>query len=118
MPIKYCLSEPAPDQCVLYFNTSIAVMVNSINAAKLLAFIFIFFAIRSPPLLTIGDAVASFLERPDETTRGLGTVSKKDFSRFVYFGEPWLKLRKPYKPRRRRWVAAVGGGRVVSAALL
>ncbi|QMW31780.1 hypothetical protein G4B84_007161, partial [Aspergillus flavus NRRL3357] len=32
---------------------------------------------RAPPLLTTGDAVASFLERPDDTTKGMCWASKR-----------------------------------------
>jgi hypothetical protein len=34
---------------------------------------------RSPPLVTVGDAVASFLEAPDVSTRGYSTYSKAEY---------------------------------------
>ena len=38
---------------------------------------------RFKPLATIGDAVKSFLEAPDETTRGCGPLSLKDWRGLV-----------------------------------
>ncbi|KAK0609436.1 hypothetical protein B0T14DRAFT_441918, partial [Immersiella caudata] len=87
--VRYCLSEKAPDVCNVYFNTTIAALVVSINLAKLIAFSMLFVVIRTPPLLTIGEAVASFLNSPDEMTEGLSPMSKTDI-------------------RQERWIAAVG----------
>ncbi|KAB8253093.1 hypothetical protein BDV35DRAFT_375515 [Aspergillus flavus] len=52
---------------------------------------------RAPPLLTTGDAVASFLERPDDTTKGMCWASKRHIrkERFnVEISPPW-KLTSP-----------------------
>jgi len=118
-PVKYCLSERAPDQCKVHFNTTIAVIVNSINAAKVAAFILLFFMIQSPPLLTLGDAVASFMENPDETTRGIGVVSKSDFaSEAGTEHRIWPTRPKPWAQSRERWLTAVGVTRVVLSVLL
>jgi hypothetical protein len=111
--VKYCLSEKAPDVCDIYFNTTIAVLVVSINVAKLIAFSMLFVIIRKPPLLTIGDAVASFLNSPDETTKGVGLMSKTDFK--TYEGPI---LAKVYEDSKERCITAVGRPRIFSAIAL
>lgn len=42
---------------------------------------------RSPPLLTVGDAVASFMSKPDRTTEGMCWISSVDVR-----GGMWKKL--------------------------
>lgn len=110
--VKYCLSESAADQCNLYLHPTVAIVVNSINLAKVIAILLVFHVIREPPLATLGDAVASFMERPDPATAGLGVVSRRDFAR------GWPSGPKPYDASTNRWAVAAGVPRVVFAVLL
>lgn len=66
--IKYCLSEPVKGECSLNFSLSIVVIVIICNFGKSLLMFLVAFGIRDNPLITIGDAVDSFLNSNDPTT--------------------------------------------------
>ena len=53
-------------------------------------------------LLTTGDALASFLERPDSHTEGMGTAEKSDFENGIW-DIRWVAISPmAWLPRRRR----------------
>jgi hypothetical protein len=55
----------------------------------------------SPPLVTVGDAVASFLEAPDESTRGYCTYSKAEY--FWKTGHLKRTLAREQDGRAAKW---------------
>jgi hypothetical protein len=55
----------------------------------------------SPPLVTVGDAVASFLEAPDESTRGYCTYSKAEY--FWKTGQLKRTLAREQDGRAAKW---------------
>lgn len=63
--VDYCLVNRAEEQCTLNFSLHIMIIVIIMNACKvvILCVVGIFFI--SDPLLTLGDAVGSFLTVPD-----------------------------------------------------
>ncbi|PVH98584.1 hypothetical protein DM02DRAFT_615710 [Periconia macrospinosa] len=77
-PIDYCLSERAEPHCTLEFVTPIAILVTILNLIKAALILYTVFGIKDEPLLTMGDAVASFLEREDLTTRDMCLLSVKE----------------------------------------
>lgn len=86
MHVTECLAFEGKNICQLFYNPMIAVIVIVATFVKVIA---IFLAAhihksRSTPLLTSGDAIASFLEDPDETTKGmcwalLNNIKKKSW---------------------------------------
>ncbi|KAJ5650775.1 uncharacterized protein N7484_004498 [Penicillium longicatenatum] len=87
LPLSGCLAFEGKKNCQLLFNPTIGVIISLTTLVKVIT---MFLAARvqrsrAPPLLTIGDAVASFLERPDSMTKGLCWASfrriKKDWKR-------------------------------------
>lgn len=110
--VEYCLSQPAPRNiCKLYFSPAIAGVVVGMNAIKAIAIALVLYAVKDTPLLTLGDAVSSFLDFPDETTSNMGVVSKNDLkSKNGY--TTWITGPKSYDSSRKpRW-HATGLGRV------
>lgn len=77
-PIDYCLSEKAEPHCKIQFTLSIAILVTVLNFLKAVLIFCTAFGIKEDPLMTMGDAVASFLERQDETTKGMCLLSVHD----------------------------------------
>ncbi|OQD67569.1 hypothetical protein PENPOL_c003G00899 [Penicillium polonicum] len=78
--ITGCLAIKAPEHCQLLYSPPICIIIMLAGCAKVAA---MFLAARigrgrSPPLLTVGDAVASFLTNPDPTTKGLCWVTAAD----------------------------------------
>jgi hypothetical protein len=77
-----CIQIPAVEKCQLLYSPTIATVVSLCSLVKVIA---MFFAarisrFRSMPLLTLGDAVVSFMTRPDPTTEGMCAMSKSDVS--------------------------------------
>jgi hypothetical protein len=72
-PVDYCLSERAEEHCKLQFVPAIAILVTILNLCKAILIFYVAFGTTSTeePLLTMGDAVASFLEEEDHTTKDM-----------------------------------------------
>ncbi|KAJ6071510.1 hypothetical protein N7499_009524 [Penicillium canescens] len=75
-----CLSIPTDERCQLLYNPTICIIISLTALAKIMA---MFLAARigrskTAPLLTRGDAVASFVSRPDSSTEGQCWLSNKD----------------------------------------
>jgi hypothetical protein len=62
--VDYCYVQQTPEACRLYFIPSIGVIVVLMNLSKAVAMLLVAMR-RRQPLLTVGDAVASFLEDED-----------------------------------------------------
>ncbi|KAJ5752735.1 hypothetical protein N7520_009652 [Penicillium odoratum] len=81
-----CIRIPTEEKCELLYSPTIAIIVSLCSLVKVVA---MFFAarisrFRSAPLLTLGDAVVSFMKRPDPTTDGMCWISQSDVSRGVW----------------------------------
>jgi hypothetical protein len=110
----HCLSEVVPDECRLQFSIPIMCIVILCNLTKLICILLTLLR-KEVTLLTLGDAIASFLEYPDPTTRGMCTVSMKDIKSGYW----------PDDPQPRQWFPrwyfrwhAVGLSRWISSNVL
>ncbi|KAK2755702.1 hypothetical protein FQN54_005852 [Arachnomyces sp. PD_36] len=82
--IKYCLSEPAQESCTLHFSLSLIIVVIVCNAGKLMAMIAIILWLHSSrPLMTIGDAIDTFMTRNDPFIKGRCLASWETFRETV-----------------------------------
>ncbi|KAF5707581.1 hypothetical protein FMUND_11015, partial [Fusarium mundagurra] len=101
--VEYCLSQPAPQRCRLNFDVYLAGIILGVNLIKAITLAFI--AIRPPkePLFILGDAIQSFLTRPDENSRENCLASARTV-RARQFTRPCTMHTK----RRRRGVAVTG----------
>ncbi|RMZ81806.1 hypothetical protein DV738_g2021, partial [Chaetothyriales sp. CBS 135597] len=79
--VQYCISETVDESCSLNGNILIIITVIACNAVKAALMLFVAFRLHGSPLITIGDAVASFLQRPDLTTEGLCLLTRQDVTR-------------------------------------
>ncbi|KAJ5813671.1 uncharacterized protein N7503_000421 [Penicillium pulvis] len=75
-----CLAIKAEEHCELLYSPPICIAIVLASLVKVIA---MFLSARSSrsrsvPLLTIGDAVASFIEEPDPTTKGLCWISRTE----------------------------------------
>jgi hypothetical protein len=117
--IDYCLAESTPGKCTLEYSLPLAIVVICANMVKTVLIGLAVLLVRGNPLLTVGDAVASFLRSPDDTTLGSCLLP----SRMVVFSRrddargQWRSVSyqdgpdKPgvYTARPRRWMTAVSG---------
>lgn len=69
-PVHYCLSENVPERCQLNWSLQFAIIVVVSNLAKVVCMFLTLWRHDIPALITIGDAIQSFLDRPDPYTRG------------------------------------------------
>lgn len=104
--IDHCLSQPAKTQCKLQFSIHLLAIVIAFNVLKCAAILFTVRALGNSPILTIGDAIASFLSDPDRATAGVGLLSQKDVlqSKGRWRDQPPIKQ---INGTRTRWMLAV-----------
>ncbi|RFU24272.1 hypothetical protein B7463_g12067, partial [Scytalidium lignicola] len=79
--VKYCLAEARNSDCHLGIAPFILVVVVICNFTKLLCFLLVLYlGTRTPlhqnPLVTIGDAIESFLNNPDPHMEGRALITK------------------------------------------
>jgi hypothetical protein len=102
-PVDYCLSEVVDEKCKLQFSLYIMIVVIFCNFVKSVSMALTLFQQRTPTLVTLGDAVASFLDFPDPSTEGMCIVSKAQILKGA-----WKQRRTPksYRPKRHFWFRA------------
>jgi hypothetical protein len=101
--VQYCLSERVPEKCSYNGNIPIVAIVLVANLIKLVGMLYVAFRLRDAPLITVGDAVESFLNEPDRTTRGMCLLTKEDVVKSIR--------------KRHRWDQPRGGGTAAATAL-
>lgn len=99
--VKYCLAEPAPALCKVEYSLTWAIVVTVFNFVKAAIICGVALTLRDIPILTVGDAVASFTGKPDQTTIGNCLLSRTIIHKKAH-DDPLRFSRKP-----RRWASAV-----------
>jgi hypothetical protein len=74
IPVKACYALPTDEQCSLYYSPLILALTTGLDVIKLCSMMLALRVIRAP-FATIGDAIQSFLERPDPYTKNLCLLS-------------------------------------------
>lgn len=77
--IQYCLSVPVEEHCELQVSLAIIIVVIICNLIKVICMSIIALSQDTEPLVTLDDAIASFLDRPDLTTQGNCIAEKARF---------------------------------------
>ncbi|KPI43030.1 uncharacterized protein AB675_1873 [Cyphellophora attinorum] len=104
--ISSCYSEPVKEQCAYSANLPIVIIVMVCNLFKALAMLFVACWLGGRPLTTVGDAIASFLERPDPTTKGFCLLSRHRVQDLIWPSIPGEQV-EPMPPiRSQRWFRA------------
>ncbi|KAE8154580.1 hypothetical protein BDV25DRAFT_135750 [Aspergillus avenaceus] len=101
--VKYCLGERLPEQCRLQFSLQMAIVVIVMNGLKAILMLAVLWVIPKSCLITIGDAVASWMMDPDPTTEKMCLLSRDD----VQNAPNWPTDPRPFTPTRHPWAAAV-----------
>lgn len=102
--ISYCMVEEVKEKCKLSFSVGIMVVVIAANAAKSAIMILTFLRLKEPTLVTIGDAMASFLEVPDPTTAGLCLSTRNSTFKKPKSTNNREQGRNPNRKRAKRWL--------------
>jgi hypothetical protein len=103
--VLYCLSEKVEQHCKLRFSISLASIVITINVIKVIILMIAAFGMKETPILTMGDAVSSFLTKPDVETKEMCLTTKYDISRSR---GNWDKRLTTFQQKRDRWFRSVG----------
>jgi hypothetical protein len=114
--VESCISEKIDERCRLEFSKHIAILVLCLNFAKMVLMFIVAFDIGERPIITVGDAIASFLTRPDETTRGLSLWNNFDFRYERAVQSRWApepRMCESISKRRRRLYTGASYGTIV-----
>jgi hypothetical protein len=107
---QYCYSEVRAEHCKIKVSTAIMTVVILCNISKVTCMFITIFYLKGAPLVTLGDAIESFLKRPDHTTKGLCLVSKEDIQNGVWTQPLKPKVWQPIKGKQyhhtntTRWI--------------
>lgn len=99
------LSEKVDSYCALAFSPGVCLTVIICNIIKLAAMILCMQDTRSDVLITVGDAIASFLTRPNQSTRDKCWTSKSIVSHKLELWRPGSNLSPSTadQPARTLW---------------
>jgi hypothetical protein len=111
MKAQYCLSEAFSVPCRLEVENTLLLIVCIICVVKCtLCITIISTSRRRVPLITPGDAIESFITKPDNTTVGMCTFSQNDFTnRQPGSNFTWVASPRAWKHNSRRSGSAVPG---------
>ncbi|KIW14026.1 hypothetical protein PV08_06807 [Exophiala spinifera] len=110
--VQYCYSERVSEKCSYNGNIPIVAVVLVANAIKMAGMLFVAYRLRDTPLITMGDAVESFLNEPDRTTEGRCLLTRQEVIKLERMKQDWnlRKTRttqpKTARPRAARWFEA------------
>lgn len=90
-PVDYCLSRRVEEHCRLQFSLALLIVVIICNFTKAACMISMAYRHDAKPLVTLGDAIASFLKHPDIITLGTCAAPKDAFQtrRWSCRPRPW-----------------------------
>jgi hypothetical protein len=75
--VDYCLADIEGEKCTVEFSLPLAIAVIGANFVKAVLIVLATILLRGVPLLTVGDAIASFLRSPDQRTEGNCLLSRE-----------------------------------------
>lgn len=110
VPIQYCLAQPTAPKCSVKFSPTILVLVIVCNAIKAVCLAITCSMRKFRPLLNVGDAISSFLQSPDFTTKSGGPLSAVDIHQrklgTMADSAAISPVRRPWQVHRHRWFRA------------
>ncbi|KAI7165325.1 hypothetical protein KC349_g318 [Hortaea werneckii] len=117
--IDYCLAQATQRRCKLQFSIQILATVIVMNVCKFICMFLKLWRQRAATLVTIGDAMSSFLDQPDSLTKNRCLMGRLDLNRgplhWKTFSKDGTTTRRPNTdpervtfraPLRRRWFVA------------
>lgn len=103
LAVQYCLSEPMEEHCQMQFSVTIMSIVIICNLLKAVCMLLALIRQRSQPLVTLGDAIQTFLQRADSAIAGICLADKSGF-----ISRTWIPRPKAWNIRQRRWLSSAG----------
>ena len=112
-PIQYCLSQPVVERCKVQFGLPIMLTVVACNFVKCLCMVLTLWWQRSPPLVTLGDAIESFLQNVDLSTKDMCLACRAHFAQ-----RPWEKSSIPFVKDSWSWSSSTSFRRWITCDML
>jgi type III secretory pathway component EscU len=101
--VDHCLSEIVEEVCEVQFALSLMVIVLLCNSVKLVCIMLATRSFSKPPLVVLGDAIASFLDKRDPMTAGLClTRGLRPIPELHERGQD-LQVIEIYRAKKRNW---------------
>lgn len=100
LEVQACYNEETKEHSKLFFSRSICWVVTTLNLVKAVLMVLVAYdgiGNVEQPILTAGDAVASYLQNPDEQTQKMCLKSKKCFTK-----RDWEPCTKRFQSTRHR----------------
>ncbi|PUU77977.1 hypothetical protein B9Z19DRAFT_1143995 [Tuber borchii] len=111
--ITGCTSERTTEKCKVQFSLGIMIVVICCNLVKACCMVMAVVRSREPTLVTLGDAVDSFLEIPDTTTMGICFADRRFIEREWRRG--WRTGPRQWKQKGvQRWWTSVSKTRWIT----
>ncbi|KAF9061621.1 hypothetical protein BDP27DRAFT_1485807, partial [Rhodocollybia butyracea] len=98
--MPYCLSETTTASCQLEFNLPLLSIVVAFNIVKVACMVIVATRMRDNPLITLGDAIASFTNNPEPLTRDMCLMSQT----YCLDGLDKNKDKTCYQPKKTQWM--------------
>ena len=111
--IAGCKSEVTDEKCKIQFSLGIMIVVICCNLVKACCMITVVVRSEEPTLVTLGDAVDSFLRAPDPTTKGM-CFADREFIKGEWKHGWRTRPRKWKQKGLQRWWTSVGRARWVA----
>ncbi|KAI0410837.1 hypothetical protein F5X98DRAFT_384830 [Xylaria grammica] len=111
LDVTYCLAETLENICQIGLSPIVLLSVALCAFAKTITAVVVTIVLSQPehkPLVTLGDAVASFIEHPDPKTAGFCTVNRKQVR--IVMRRKYTRLvpgPRQWKEPQQRWAAAI-----------
>lgn len=121
-PISHCLAQVAGDTCKVGISAMLLAIVVGCNAFKVMTLALTALGLRFRPIVTLGDAVASFLDRQEMLTEGFCMLTQAEARTWSNGSAltPGQSRKQPerWKPRAWRGFHAASGWRWFFCSLL
>lgn len=101
--VAYCLAERVPQLCKVQSSLQIAIVVICLNLFKAAIMFYLATQTKETPFMTVGDAIASYIEVPDAETKDMCLASKADLEKQPAL---WVKGGRVTSPGRQRLFTA------------
>lgn len=111
----YCLAQPLREECTLEVSRSIAIGVCVANLIKVIVISVVLLKATDTPMVTLGDAIASFIQVQDASVRGLSAEDCKNINAAWERSHPGPPWGRTWESRvYRLWHCVSKGKRILS----
>ena len=122
VPVQYCLAKSVKPACSVGVSFPILVVVIVCNSIKVICLLLALLT-KFQPLVTVGDAIASFMARPDDSTYGHCNLSARNVrdgdwkpNHYGPFKAPAIP--KAWKSYQYRWCSGASAQRWILCSVL